>query len=148
MKYKILILLIWVFSNINAQTQYEASLNKTIASFNTDTSTLLAKRDTSKFASDIRNSVSSRFQDSCLSGVTVSRLLDASSSESRSVSYGKTITNPQVLLTVKSDITGAQSIILTQVDNTSFTYGMVNSVPFDVNYQVYYRVCPNYGIGF
>jgi len=111
MKYKILILLIWVLSNISAQTQYEASLKKTVASFNTDTSTLLAKRDTSKFASDIRNSVASRFQDSCVSGITASRLLGASSSETRNISFGKTITNPQVLLTVKSDITGAQSII-------------------------------------
>ena len=113
-----------------------------------DSSAFMFDRDTAKFASGIRNSVSSRFQDSCLSGVTVSRLLGASSSETRNIAFGKTITNPQILLTVKSDITGAQSIILTQVQDTNFTYGMINSVPFDINYQVYYRVCPNFGIGF
>jgi len=57
MKYKILIVLVWVFSNLNAQTQAELALRKTVTSFNSDTADLFAKRDTNKFANGIRASI-------------------------------------------------------------------------------------------
>ena len=57
MKYKILIVLVWVFSNLNAQTQAELALRKTVTSFNSDTADLFAKRDTNKSANGIRASI-------------------------------------------------------------------------------------------
>lgn len=88
------------------------------------------------------------FSDSCLSGITANRSLGIGISETQTVSFGKTITSPQVHLTLKSDTVGSQSLMLATSNSTQFQYGMSNGTGGTVNYQVIYRVCPAGGVGY
>lgn len=107
MKYKILIVLIWVLSNLSAQTQAELSLRKTVASFNADTTLLLAKNDTTKMLNGVRNSMTSfspaEFKqviaDSCYSTFVDYISVSNGSIGNTTIVFDKTIENPKVFAT-------------------------------------------------
>ena len=86
----------------------------------------------------------------CASGVTTLGTVTAASTGLLNINYGKTITNPQIMVNVESDGTQILNYWSSNVTTTSFReyVNNGNAITDATKVKIHWRVCPNNGIGY